>query len=127
MKHILILLLGFLTACYPTSDESVWQSIEKDLQLQLIQAKSGEVIELPAGNFMFTKSLIMDGLKNVTIRGAGIDKTILSFQNQETGAEGIRAANCVNLAFENFTIRDAKGDNIKVTDTQGIRFTRVKS
>jgi len=127
MKHILILLLAILTACYPTLDEPVWQSIEKDLQLQLIQAKSGDVIELPAGNFMFTKSLIMDGLNNVTIRGAGIDKTILSFQNQETGAEGIRAANCVNLAFEDFTIRDAKGDNIKVTDTQGIRFTRVKS
>jgi len=127
MNKTIILLLAILTACYPARKELTWQSIERDLQLQLIQAKPGEVIELPAGNYMFTKSLIIDGLTDVTIRGAGIDQTIISFENQESGAEGIRAANCINLAFEDFTIRDAKGDNIKVTDTKGIRLSRVKS
>ncbi len=122
------LLLVLLIGCSPyQKDQITWQSIEKDLQLKMIQAEAGEVVELPAGNFMFTKPIIIDGLNNVTIRGAGIDKTILSFENQENGAEGIKAANCVNLVFEDFTIRDAKGDNIKVTDTKGVRFTRVKS
>lgn len=127
MNKSTILLLLVFTACYPAREQLAWKSIENDLQLRLIQARPGETITLPEGNFMFSKSLIMDGLREVTIRGAGMDKTILSFENQEIGAEGIRAANCVNLAFEDFTIRDAKGDNLKVTDTQGIRFTRVKS
>jgi parallel beta-helix repeat protein len=127
MKLFQILILAALASCYPAADQLTWQSIEKDLQLKIIQAKSGEVITLPAGNFMFSKSLILDGLTDVTIRGAGIDQTILSFENQESGAEGIRAANCTNLVFEDFTIRDAKGDNVKVTDTNGIRFSRVKS
>jgi parallel beta-helix repeat protein len=127
MNKSLVILLVLLSACYPKTPEREWKSIEKDLQLQLIQAKEGQVIELPVGNYMFTKPLIMDGLKNVTIKGAGIDKTILSFQLQESGAEGIRAANCTNLAFEDFTIQDSKGDNIKITDTKGIRLTRIKS
>ena len=127
MKNLILILILALSACYPKTAELEWKSIEKDLQLQLIQAKDGDVIKLPAGNYMFTKPLIMDGLKNVTIQGAGMEQTILSFEIQESGAEGIRAANCTNLVFEDFTIRDAKGDNIKITDTEGIRLTRVKS
>ncbi len=117
-----------LASCSPYSTEEVtWQSIERDLQIQLMQAEVGEVIVLPEGNFMFTKPLIIDGLTDVTVKGAGINKTVLSFANQSAGAEGIKAANCRNLAFEDFTIQDSKGDNIKVTDTKGIRFTRVRS
>lgn len=64
-----------------------WKSIEKSLQTQLITATDGDVIELPAGNYMFTKSLTMDGKSNITIRGKGMDKTVLSFRNQTEGAE----------------------------------------
>lgn len=128
MKRIFLLVTVFVFSCSPYHQEEVtWQSIEEDLQIKLIQAADGEVIELPEGNFMFTKPLIIDGLKNVTLKGAGMDKTTLSFANQSNGAEGIKAANNKNLAFEDFTIQDAKGDNIKVTDTKGIRFTRVRS
>lgn len=128
MKPLYLLLLLALFSCNPYSQpDKVWQSVERDLQLKLIQAQEGEVIELPAGDFMFSKPLIIDGLKNVTLKGAGLDKTTLSFANQESGAEGIKAANCINLAFQDFTIQDSKGDNIKVTDTKGVRFTRVKS
>jgi len=44
----------------------------KKLQLQLIQAKPGEVIELPAGKWTFDRSLSLNK-SNVTIRGAGSD------------------------------------------------------
>ncbi len=104
-----------------------WQSIERDLQTQLITAGDSAVIELPEGHFMFTKSLLVDGNKYLTIKGQGIDKTILSFEMQEEGAEGLKIANGVSIIIENFTIENAKGDNIKVTDTRGITIRNVKS
>ena len=104
-----------------------WQSIERDLQTQLITAGDSAVIELPEGHFMFTKSLLVDGNKYLIIKGQGIDKTILSFEMQEEGAEGLKIANGVSIIVENFTIENAKGDNIKVTDTRGITLRNIKS
>lgn len=104
-----------------------WKSIERDLQTRLITAGDSTVIELPEGHFMFTRSLLIDGKKHLTIKGTGIDKTILSFALQEEGAEGIKVANGLNIIFEDFTIENAKGDNIKVTDTRGITFRNIKS
>jgi parallel beta-helix repeat protein len=122
----LLLIIATLYSC-SSAENREWLSIEKDLQSLLINAEDGETIEIPAGNYLFKKGLLIDGKKNVTIRGAGIDETVLSFSMQEEGAEGIKASNCINLVFKDFTIEDAKGDNIKVTDAQGIRFTKVKS
>ena len=128
MKRILFIgiILFSIVSCSKT-DEREWKSIEKDLQSMLINAADGDIIELPAGNYMFKKSLLIDDKRNVTIKGAGVDHTTLSFAIQEEGAEGIKASNCHNLTFEDFTIEDAKGDNIKVTDTHGITFRNVKS
>jgi len=69
----------------------------------------------------------MENNQHVKIIGAGIDKTVLSFVAQEEGAEGIKVSNCSNITLEGFTIEDAKGDNIKVTDTDGITFRSIKS
>ncbi|MFT4738405.1 MAG: parallel beta-helix repeat protein [Cyclobacteriaceae bacterium] len=118
----------FLWSCNARSGkETVWKSIEKDLQTQLITSSDSTTIELPEGNFMFTRSLLLDGKSNITIKGAGIDKTVLSFAMQEEGAEGLKISNASSVVLEDFTIQDAKGDNIKVTDTEGITFRRVKS
>lgn len=112
---------------FPERNVMQWQSIERDLQTQLITTPDSVVIDLPEGNFMFTRSLLIDGKTQLTIRGKGIDKTVLSFSAQEEGAEGIKAANCTNLVMEGFTIEDAKGDNIKVTDTHGVTLRNIKS
>ena len=104
-----------------------WQNIEKDLQTALIMANDGDTIDIPEGYFKFTKSLLLDEKSNIVFKGAGIDKTVLSFKNQEEGAEGIKIADCKNILLEDFTIEDAAGDNIKVTDTDGITFRRVKA
>lgn len=104
-----------------------WKSIERDLQARLITAKDSAEVELPEGHFMFKKSILIDDKKHLTFKGKGIDKTILSFEMQEEGAEGIKVANSVNIIFEGFTIENAKGDNIKVTDTRGVTFRYVKS
>ena len=128
MKNLSLLTLILALACSPKEETPIsWKSIEADLQTLLIQAQDGDTISIPEGNFMFKNPLILDGVSNVVFQGAGMDKTILSFEIQESGAEGIRAANCSNLVFQDFTVQDAPGDNIKITDTKGIRFTNVKS
>ena len=55
---------------------------EKALQTQLILASDGDVIELEAGNFQISGSLSLEGKKKITIRGKGMDKTILSFKKR---------------------------------------------
>ncbi len=90
-------------------------------------AKDSAIIEIPEGQFIFDKSLILDKRRHVTIRGKGIEKTVLSFKAQTDGAEGIRISRCQNILLEDFTIEDAAGDNIKVNDTDGITFRNIRS
>jgi len=104
-----------------------FSNIEKDLQTKFILAENGSTILLDEGQFIFSKSLILEGKENVTIRGKGKELTVLSFKGQKDGAEGIRIANCKNVILDGFSIEDASGDNIKVTDTDGITIRNVKS
>lgn len=101
--------------------------IEKKIQTSMILVEDGEVIDLDAGTFDISKSLSLDGKSNVTIRGKGMDKTILSFKSQVSGAEGIRVTNCTNIILEDLTVQDSKGDLIKTMHVNGITFRRVKA
>ena len=92
---------------------------EKKLQKQLILAEDGATIEIPAGNFQLTKSLSLEGKKNIIIKGKGIDQTVLSFKSQTQGAEGIKISNCENITLEDFSAEDSKGDLIKTMHVKG--------
>lgn len=100
-------------------------AFETQLLENFANAKDGDIIELPEGTFTIQRPLILDGLNNVTIRGKGKDKTILSFKGQKDGAEGIRVTSN-NVLMEDFTIMDAKGDCIKVQDATGVTFRNLK-
>ena len=102
-------------------------SQEKKIQTEMIMAEDGAVINLDEGSFSITKSLSMDGKKSITIKGKGIDKTILSFKEQTSGAEGIRVTNCENIILEDMTLQDSKGDLIKTMHVNGMTFRRVKA
>lgn len=103
------------------------KNIQKKLQTQFIMVKDGGTVELEAGTFTLSKSLWMDGRKNVTIKGKGMDKTILTFKGQKEGAEGIKITNGQNIVIEGLTVQDTKGDAIKVQNTRGITFRKVKT
>ncbi len=121
------LILVLMVACAPASEERVWRSVEKSLQTQFITVADGDTIDLPEGNFMFTRGLTLDGKKDLLIRGKGMNKTILSWRNQQEGAQGFLVSNCRNIVLEDFSVEDAKGDNLKVNDTHGITFRRIRS
>ena len=102
-------------------------ALEKQLQTQLILAEDGDVIELPAGRISLNNTLSLDDKRNITIRGAGIDKTILSFKNQTQGAEGLKLTNATNITLEHFTIEDSKGDLIKAQQVRQLTFRDLKA
>ena len=128
MRVVLVCLsLAFLYACSDSYDpERDFKTIEAELQQQFISAKDSSLIQLPEGHFLFEQSLILDGKKGIVIKRAGIDKTVLSFKGQTQGAEGIKITNSQNITIEDLTVEDTAGDNIKVSDTDGIVFRRVK-
>ena len=96
------------------------------IQEKLITAKNGDIIEIPAGHFEFDRPLSLDGISNITLKGAGMEATILSFKGQKVGAEGIKAT-ADSLILSDFTIRDTKGDAIKVQDSKSLIVQRVKT
>jgi parallel beta-helix repeat protein len=89
---------------------------------QFIDAKDGSTITLPAGRFEFNTTLSISA-NNVTVKGAGIDKTVLSFKGQNTG-NGIDATG-KNLSFEDFAIIDSKADGLKVQNCEDLVIRRV--
>jgi len=102
---------------------------QKAAQTALIKAEPGDIIEFTAGKFNFTSTLSLD-VSDITIRGQGPgkDQTILSFaeQGQGTGGEGLLVKSKEKFTLENLAIEDAKGDAVKVQDTQGVTLRNVR-
>ena len=81
------------------------------LQEVLILAAPGDVIELGAGRFTLTDGLSLD-VDGVTVRGAGLDKTVLDFTGQQGAGEGLLVTSD-NVTLRGFAIENPKGDGIK--------------
>lgn len=100
-------------------------SFEESLQQQLIQAQPGDVIEIPAGTHDLTRSLSLN-VPGVTIRGAGMNSSILSFKNQIQGAEGLLVS-ADDFVIEDLAIEDTVGDALKVNDSSNVTIRRVRT
>lgn len=94
------------------------------LQTRLQDAKAGDVIEIAAGTFAFTEGLSLD-VDNVTLRGAGIDQTILSFKDQKGAGEGLLVTSD-GVTLTGFTMQDTKGDGIKSKGADNITYKDLK-
>jgi parallel beta-helix repeat protein len=98
---------------------------ETSLQEALLDAQPGDVIEIPAGTFSFDRSLTLD-VDGVTIRGAGMDETILSFADQVAGAEGLLVS-ASDFTIEDLAIEDTVGDALKVNEGENITIRGVRT
>lgn len=119
------LLLFFGLICWKSVPLVAQAALEKQIQTQLILAEDGDVIDLPAGTIELSNTLSLDAKRDITIRGAGQDKTILTFKNQTQGAEGIKITNAQNIVLEHFTVEDSKGDLIKTQSVNGLIFRNI--
>ncbi len=100
-------------------------SYQETLMTALIDAKPGDVIDIPEGKFSFDRSLSL-AVDGVTIKGQGMDKTILSFKDQVAGAEGLLVT-ASNFTIEDLAIEDTKGDALKVNEGENIVIRRVRT
>lgn len=105
-------------------DATVAYDFQKQLLSQLISAKPGDVVQIPEGKFQLNRSLSLN-IDGVTIRGAGMDKSILSFKNQIQGAEGL-LVNASNFIIEDLAIEDTIGDALKVNEGENIIIRNVR-
>ncbi|WMR34073.1 parallel beta-helix domain-containing protein [Metapseudomonas otitidis] len=98
---------------------------QKDLQARLIKAKPGTVIEIPAGTYQLDRSLSLK-VSGVTLKGAGMDKTILNFKGQKAGAEGL-LVDASDFTIEDLALEDTKGDALKVVGGKNIVIRNVRT
>jgi parallel beta-helix repeat protein len=98
---------------------------EQQLQTALIEASPGDTIRLDRGRFELTSGLSLD-IDRVTVRGAGQDRTILSFTNQRRGAEGLLITSD-GVTLRDFAVENARGDAIKARDCTGITFRGMRA
>lgn len=98
---------------------------QKRFQRQFIEIPDDSVLTLPPGTFHLEGSLWLDGKKNVTIRGAGQGKTLLNFAGQISGAEGLKITHSSNIAIEDLSVQNTKGDALKAQLVEGLTLRNV--
>ena len=95
------------------------------LRLRLETAAPGDVIDIPAGTFDFRRGLTLTA-DGVTIRGAGMDATVLRFADQVAGAEGLLVTGN-DFTIEDLAIEDTAGDALKINGGRNIAVRRVRT
>ena len=101
------------------------ENAQEELQEALILMSEGDSLLIKSGYYLFEDGLSLD-VDNVTIIGEGLDKTILDFKNQQSGAQGfLVTSNKVTL--KDFAILNAKGDALKVIGSKGINMINLRT
>ena len=90
----------------------------------LILAEEGDTILLQPGRWNLTDGLSLDA-DGVTIRGAGPDRTVLSFKQQSGSGEGLLVTSD-RVVLEDFAVEDTKGDGIKAKDSDQITMRNLR-
>ena len=99
---------------------------EDDIQSAIATAHGGDTLKFGAGTFAFKNEITL-AADDLTLLGAGIDQTILDFAHQAAGSEAVFAQQVKNLRLEGFTIRDPKGNGIKVLGATGLTIRSIKT
>lgn len=119
----------FIFAVAGAADARTWRirpgpEAEQQLQTALIEASPGDTVQLGRGRFELTTGLSLD-VDRVTIRGDGEARSILSFDGQRRGAEGLLVTSD-NVTLRGFAVENARGDAIKARDCTGITIREVR-
>lgn len=100
------------------------KSAQERLQEALILAEPGDEIVLSAGRYELTDGLSLD-VDGVTLRGEGMDGTVLDFTAQEGAGEGLLVTSD-NVILRDFAVENPKGDGIKSKGADNIVYHRLR-
>ncbi len=94
------------------------------LQEALILAEPGDVVQLGAGRFVLSDGLSLDA-DRVTLRGAGMQASVLDFSGQQGAGEGLLVTSD-GVTLRDFAVENTKGDGIKSKGADNIVYYRVR-
>lgn len=100
------------------------QGAEQRLQEALILAEPGDEIVLGAGRFDLSDGLSLD-VDSVTVRGAGMDASVLDFTGQQGSGEGLLVTSDF-VTLRDFALENPKGDGIKSKGADAIVYHRIR-
>ncbi|MGE5952590.1 MAG: parallel beta-helix domain-containing protein [Qipengyuania vulgaris] len=100
------------------------EGAQERLQEALILAQPGDEILLSAGRYQLTDGLSLD-VDNVTLRGEGMDGTVLDFTAQAGAGEGLLVTSD-NVTLRDFAVENPKGDGIKSKGADNIVYHRLR-
>lgn len=100
------------------------EGAQERLQEALILAEPGDEIVLEAGRFELTDGLSLD-VDGVTVRGAGMNESVLDFTNQQGAGEGLLVTSD-NVTLRDFGVENAKGDGIKSKGADQIIYHAIR-
>ena len=112
---------GVTGTCKGFSEGASAEAIQK----ALIEIEPGGTIAFGEGTFDFQVDLSLT-VDDVTIQGAGKDKTTLSFKQQVDGAQGLLVT-ANGFTLRDIGIEDTKGDAVKVLGGDTITFDSVRA
>ena len=100
------------------------EGAQERLQEALILARPGDEIVLGKGRFAMTDGLSLD-VDGVTVRGAGMDETVLDFTGQQGAGEGLLVTSD-NVTLRDFALENPKGDGVKSKGADMIVYSRIR-
>ena len=126
---ILVLHLFLLFLSFSINAKQVFlgpsNNSQEEIQEALIDLEPGDILTLKPGEYFFEDGLSLD-IDDVIFEGSGIDETILNFENQMSGAQGLLVTSN-GVTIRDFAVLDAKGDAIKVIGADGIKMIRLRT
>ena len=98
---------------------------QDEIQTAMILAKPGDTIYLKSGTYNLNHGLSLD-VDNILLKGDGLDRTVLNFKKQKTGAQGLLVTSD-NVVLKNFAVENALGDAIKSKGSKNIKFINLRT
>ncbi len=100
------------------------EGAQERLQEALILVQPGDEIVLEAGRYAISDGLSLD-VDGVTVRGAGMDGTVLDFTGQQGAGEGLLVTSD-NVTLRDFALENPKGDGVKSKGADNIVYHRIR-
>jgi len=119
-----LLLATAVPAIAATHKIEAGEGAQEKLQEALILAQPGDTVELGAGRFTLTDGLSLD-VAGVTVKGAGMDQTVLDFTGQLGAGEGLLVTGD-NVTLRDFALENPKGDGVKSKGADDIVYHRIR-
>jgi uncharacterized repeat protein (TIGR03806 family) len=101
-------------------------SATSDMVAAMVQAGPGDIIQFDCGYFELTSSLQIINNEDITIKGCGKDKTVLSFKTNNA-PEGILGVNVHGMWIQDLTVLDTGGNGFELRGVNHGALRRVRA